>query len=128
MGSASAVVFDAILHEAPTSPVRPDPELPPNFERLVNKALEKDRDLRYQSAAELRADLKRLKRDTDSGQVAAAASAASGSTAVCLATPVSLLSSGSVSLKLGEASRKPSRKIYLMAAAVELVLVAAGVP
>ena len=69
-GATSAVVFDAILHRAPVSPVRLNPELPLEFERIVNRALEKDPDLRYQSAADLRSDLKRLKRDTDSGRVA----------------------------------------------------------
>jgi len=67
-GDTSAVVFDSILHGIPTSPVWLNPESPGELERIINKALEKDRDLRYQTASEIKTDLKRLKRDQDTGR------------------------------------------------------------
>jgi len=67
-GNTTAVIFDAILNKAPIPPVRLNPLLPQELERIVNKAMEKDRRLRYQTAAELRIDLKRLKREIDSGR------------------------------------------------------------
>jgi len=70
-GESSGVIFKAILDGAPTLAVRLNPDVPADLERIINKALEKDRNLRYQSAAEMRADLQRLKRDTDSGKSAA---------------------------------------------------------
>jgi eukaryotic-like serine/threonine-protein kinase len=70
-GDTTAAIFDAILNKTPTSPLRMNPELPNDLERIINKCLEKDPDLRYQSARDLMADLKRLRRDTTSGQSAA---------------------------------------------------------
>jgi len=69
-GDTSGLIFNAILERAPVSPVRLNPDLPAKLEEIMNKALEKDRDLRYQHAADVRADLKRLKRETESGHSA----------------------------------------------------------
>jgi serine/threonine protein kinase/tetratricopeptide (TPR) repeat protein len=69
-GATSAIIFHAILGEAPTSPVQLNPVLPPELERIIDKALEKNRELRYQHASDMRADLQRLKRDTESGRAA----------------------------------------------------------
>jgi serine/threonine protein kinase/tetratricopeptide (TPR) repeat protein len=71
-GESSAVIFKAILDGAPTSAVRLNPDVPAEMERIISKALEKDRNLRYQHASEMRADLQRLKRDTESGHLSAA--------------------------------------------------------
>jgi eukaryotic-like serine/threonine-protein kinase len=73
-GESAGTVFDAILNRAPLPALRLNPDVPPTLEDIVNKALEKDRNLRYQSAAEVRTDLQRLKRDSESGHSAAASS------------------------------------------------------
>ena len=85
-GESSAVIFESIMNRPPVSPVRLNPDLPPELERIIRKALEKDRELRYQSAADLRSDLKRLKRELDSAR-------SSGSIAVADDSPSSAASS-----------------------------------
>jgi serine/threonine protein kinase len=77
-GQSTALTYEAILHHAPTSAIRINPEIPPKLEEIIEKTLEKDRELRYQSAGELRADLKRLKRDMESADLRGAAGSAAG--------------------------------------------------
>jgi serine/threonine protein kinase/Tol biopolymer transport system component len=128
-GSTSAVVFDNILNCAPVSPVTLNPGVPAEFERILNKALEKDRDVRYQVAAELRADLKRLQREIDSGKTAAASSArvsavtpAAGASAAADVQPVPA-SSGSV---LVDVARKNKFGVAMGVGIALVLLVAAG--
>ncbi len=97
-GNTSAVIFEAILNRAPTAPVRLNPNLPVELERIINKALEKDPDLRYQVASEMRGDLKRLKREIESGK----------SSAVSGATPVAANSSAPAAAVPGPAASSPS--------------------
>jgi eukaryotic-like serine/threonine-protein kinase len=78
-GDTSALIFNAILERAPLAPVRLNPDVPAELERIVNKALEKDRNLRYQHASDIRTDLQRLKRDTESGKVATQETGMAGS-------------------------------------------------
>ena len=73
-GESSAVIFESVMNRVPVPPVRRNPDLPPELERIVSKALEKDRELRYQSAADLHSDLKRLKRELDSARSSGAVS------------------------------------------------------
>ena len=102
-GDTSALIFQAILDRVPIPPIRLNPDLPSELERIINRALEKDRNLRYQHASEMRAELQRLKRDTDSGRsraVSEAAPAASGRLQTSLAEPSSqdgIASAGAIS-------------------------------
>jgi serine/threonine protein kinase/tetratricopeptide (TPR) repeat protein len=75
-GTGTAEIFDGLLNREPTPPVRLNPATPQDLERIIGKALEKDRDVRYQHASEMRADLRRLKRDTESGRITSAGPAA----------------------------------------------------
>jgi eukaryotic-like serine/threonine-protein kinase len=132
-GESTGVVFDGIMNRAPVPPLRLNPDLPPKLEDIVNKALEKDRDLRYQVAAEMRADLKRLKRETESGRVGT--EAASGRASISAeprasadgssspAIPSSAASSSSV--LIDEAQRHKGKLIGAAALLVVLIIAAA---
>ena len=138
-GSSSAEIFDSILNRTPIAPVRLNPEVPAELEHIINKTLEKDKNLRYQSAAEMRTDLRRLKRDTDTGRVSAASSGTvavaqdAGSQAVSqqpslASVTATAVPSSSSSVKVGEvpaASRK-LWKVLVPAIAVVVIGLAVG--
>jgi serine/threonine protein kinase/tetratricopeptide (TPR) repeat protein len=150
-GDTSALIFNAILERLPTPPIRLNPDLPSEMERIVSKSLEKDRNLRYQHAADMRADLQRLKRDTETGRAMAASSgtvaaaahdsasspgaqpmappAAPPSAAALASVPSSSSGSraaSSAKVKVAEVAAEPPRKIWTMAVPVALLLIAIG--
>jgi len=121
-GETTGVITDAILNRAFSSPLRLNPDLPPRLEEIINKALEKDRDLRCQSAAELRADLKRLRRDTDSGRISSAAAASDSGRQPVVAGEAA----AGTARSLPAAASDSARKKYPLAAAAAILVVAAA--
>ena len=107
-GDTTAVMFDFILHKAPVAPVRLNPDLPGDFERIINKALEKDRELRYQHAADIRTDLKRLKRETESGRASAASVIEEDEAAAAVGSPESRQPSSQSSRQSSQKNRAVS--------------------
>ncbi len=142
-GDANAVVFDAILHGTPRDPVRLNPEVPEKLVEIIGKALEKDRKMRYQSAAEMRVDLARLKRDWDSGRSAvheiddaggAGSAAQAGqasppthSTALTGEAAVGTPGTAPVTVAAAAAAAEGKKKRFLWVGAVAAIVVAAGV-
>jgi len=137
-GDTSAGIFNAILHKAPTAAVRLNAEIPPDLERIINRALEKDRELRYQHASDLRAELQRLKRDTDSGRTAQVnvpqelSASLSAQPATLQAFAASAQQQGVAAASSSAAVTQPhpapvsSRKWLAIGAALLLILFAAG--
>ncbi len=123
-GDSSALITDAILHRAPVPPVRLNPDVPPELERVISRAMEKDRDLRCQSASEMRADLRRLKRDTDSSRSATVNVQAQADPHVSKAQP-QIEHSSDTAIAIGLAKRH-KKKLTIALAAIAVLVVAAG--
>ncbi len=137
-GDTSGLVFDFILNRPPVAPIRLNPDLPSDLERIINKGLEKDRNLRYQSAAEMRTDLQRLKRDLDTGSRSTAGievedsphqSSGSGTQRTPPSGSATIRSASSTAIAAGETTSRPAASVwkYVIAAVIVLALIVGGV-
>jgi len=125
-GDTSGIIFDSIMNRAPASPLRLNPDLPQELERILNRLLEKDRDLRYQTASDLRAELKRLKRETESGRSSAVAVAAEpGPTGASSSAGRIPIAPTGVTEAVGASTSKFSKRWVALAAVVLVAAVAA---
>jgi serine/threonine protein kinase/Tfp pilus assembly protein PilF len=134
-GDTSAAIFDSILHKVPTAPVRFNDEVPDELERIINKALEKDRELRYQHASDLRADLKRLKRETSSSRSMiqqsseegdAPAPSSSGTRKISSARRTAAVATQSSASTHGPLARGSRRNMMILAGAAAVAAIAAA--
>jgi serine/threonine protein kinase len=121
-GDTSGIIFDAVLNRPPVSPTRLNPDVPVELERIINRALEKDRDLRYQHASEMRAELQRLRRDTDSSRAIPTANPESSASASAVVQSAHTTSSSSVVA----AARQHKLGLGITSAIVVLLVAAAA--